>query len=246
MFTPERREEVRARLLALARADEDVAAAALIGSHVAGTEDEWSDVDVTLGIRGDVGAVLERWTRQLYDDFRAIHHWDLPWGSTTYRVFLLPELLQVDISFTPGSDFGPRGRNWQTVFGATVEAPTVEPPAVGALAGLAWTMCLHARRSIERGKPWQAENMISGVRDHVLELASLRLGLPTRYARGADQLPAEVTEPLIDTLVRSLDEPELRRALAAVTWALEAELERSDPELAARLRPTLEEARGRA
>src|ERR671919_1276351 len=169
MFTPERREEVRQRLLDLARAGEDVVAAALIGSHAAGTEDEWSDVDLTLGIRGDLGKAIERWTSRLYGDFRAIHHWDLPWGPTTYRVFLLPELLQVDISFTPEPDFGPRGPNWQTVFGETVEPQTAEPPSVGALAGLAWTMCLHARRSIERWKPWQAENMISGVRDHVLE-----------------------------------------------------------------------------
>jgi hypothetical protein len=244
MFTPERREEVRQRLLDLAREDEDVAAAAIIGSHVAGTEDEWSDVDLTLGVRGDVGAALERWTRRLDDEFAAIHHWDLPWGSTTYRVFLLPELLQVDISFTPESDFGPRGPNWQTVFGETVMTQAGEPPAVGALVGVVWTMCLHARRSIERGKPWQAEHMISGVRDHTLELASLRLGLPTRYARGADQLPSEVTDPLAATLVRSLDEAELRRALAAAVDALAAELERSDPRLAARLRPTLEEAGG--
>ena len=241
MFTPERREEVRQRLLDLARADEDVVAAALIGSHAAGTEDEWSDVDLTLGIRGELGRAIERWTSRLYGDFGAIHHWDLPWGSTTYRVFLLPELLQVDISFTPGSEFGPRGPNWQTVFGETVEPQTAAPPSVGALAGLAWTMCLHARRSIERGKPWQAENMISGARDHVLELACLREGLPTRYAKGADQLPAELTEALEATLVRSLEMAELGTALAAVCQELAAELVRSDPELGARLGPTLAE-----
>jgi predicted nucleotidyltransferase len=239
MFTPERREEVRQRLLDLAREDEHVVAAAIIGSYVAGTEDEWSDVDLTLGIRGEVADALDRWTRRLYDEFEAIHHWDLPWGSTTYRVFLLPELLQVDVSLTPESDFGPRGPNWRTVFGETIDVQPAPPPSVGTVAGLAWTMGLHALRSIARGKPWQAEHMISGVRDHVLELACLRLGYPTRYARGADELPAELTEPLTDALVRSLDESELRRALATVTTALAAELERSDPELAARLRPTL-------
>jgi hypothetical protein len=239
MFTPERRDQVRERLTELAREDEDASAAAILGSHVAGTEDEWSDVDVSLGIRGDLGAAIERWTRRVYDEFAAIHHWDLPSGTTTYRVFLLPELLQVDLSFTPEAEFGPRGPNWRTVFGETVQAQPSPAPSVGGLAGLAWTMALHARRSIARRQPWQAEHMISGVRDHVLALACLRHGFPTRYAKGADRLPAEVTGPLEATLVRSLDEPELRRALAAAVAALAQELQRTDAELAARLEPTL-------
>ena len=239
MFTPERRDDVRQSLLDLAREDADVAAAAITGSYAAGASDEWSDVDLAFGIDGDVAETLDRWTHRLYAEFDVIHHWDLPWGTTTYRVFLLPELLQVDIAFTPESDFGPRGPNWRTVFGTTAETEAGPPPSPDSLAGIAWTMCLHARRSIARGKPWQAEHMISGVRDHVLELACLRLGHPTRYARGADLLPAEVTRPLEATLVRSLEETELRRTLAAVSRALAEELARSDPSLAARLEPTL-------
>ncbi len=102
--------------------------------------------------------------------------------------------------------------------------------------GLAWHHVLHARMCIERCKPWQAEWLISGIREHVLALACLRLGHPTRFAKGADLLPQELTAPLEPTLVRSLDDPELRRALAAAADALAAELERTDPNLASRLR----------
>jgi hypothetical protein len=61
------------------------------------------------------------------------------------------------------------------------------------------------------------------------------------YAKGADLLPAEVTAPLETTLVRSLAEAELRRALADAAAALRAELDRSDSELGARLGPVLTE-----
>jgi len=61
------------------------------------------------------------------------------------------------------------------------------------------------------------------------------------YAKGADLLRAEVTAPLEATLVRSLAEAELRRALAAAAAALKAELDRSDSTLGARLGPMLTE-----
>jgi hypothetical protein len=61
--------------------------------------------------------------------------------------------------------------------------------------------------------------------------------------RCADLLPPELTVSLVPTLVCSLEEPELRRALAAAV-ALAAELERTDVVLAARLQPVLSDAIG--
>jgi hypothetical protein len=171
-----------------------------------------------------------------------VHHWDLPWGSTVYRVFLLATGLEVDVAFTPESDFGPRGPNWRTVFGETVQVAPTPPPSADEVAGLAWNYALSARKYIARGKLWQAEWMISGVRDQMVTLACLRLGHPFRFARGADLLPAEVLEPMEAALVRSVDEAELNRALAGAIAALSDELERTDPALAARLRPVLAEA----
>jgi hypothetical protein len=234
------RDRARERLLELASADEDVTAAANTGSYVSGVGDEWSDIDLAFAIRGELAPALDRWTGLLYQSFAAIHHWDLPFGSTIYRVFLLPNCLEVDIAFTPEAEFGPRGPNWRTVFGETIELAQSGPQARDELVGLAWHHVLHARACIERGKPWQAEWLIGGLRGHVLALACLRLGHTTRYAKGTDLLPPELTAPLEETLVRSLDEDELRRALAAAAVELVAELERTDSALAARLRPTIE------
>jgi hypothetical protein len=100
---------------------------------------------------------------------------------------------------------------------------------------LAWHHVVHARICIERAKPWQAEYWISGVRDQVLALACLRLGLPTSYAKGADALPVEVTSGLEAALVRSLAPEELRRALREAATQLLGELEATDPVLARRL-----------
>jgi len=241
MFTIAQRDRVRERLLELARSDPGVAAAAITGSYAEDAGDEWSDIDLAFAIEGQLAEALELWTKLLDGDFGALHHWDLPWGSTTYRVFLLPGCLEVDIAFAPASEFGPRGPKWRRVFGEAVEVAPSPPPRRDDLIGLAWHHVLHARACIERGKPLQAEWLISGVRDHVLELACLRLGLTTNYAKGTDLLPPEITEPIEATLVRSLDEAELRRALGAAAKVLTDELERAEPALALRLQPTLVE-----
>lgn len=241
MFTAQERDRVRERLLGLARADSAVTGAALTGSGATGGSDQWSDLDLFLGIRGPLGEALDRWTQWLYRDFGAVHHWDLPAGPAVYRVFLLDGWLEVDLGFSPAADFGPRGPQWRTVFGQPVQTPEPAGPDPAHLAGRAWHHALHARISIERDRYWQAEHWISALRDQVLSLACLRLGLPTSYAKGAHLLPPEVTGPLTDALVRLLAEEELRRALRAAADALAAELGRTDPALAGRLTPMLAE-----
>src|SRR2546423_1111033 len=75
----------------------------------------------------------------------------------------------------------------------------------------------------------------------VLALGCRRLGEDALFGRGVDRLPAAVTGPLAEALVRSLDEPELRRALGVATACLISELEAWDPALCARLTPPLHE-----
>jgi hypothetical protein len=241
MFSRGERNHVRDRLLNLAEADASIVGAAIRGSLATGSDDEWSDIDLTFSIEGDLAPVLDRFTAHLYGEFGAIHHWDLQWGSVVYRVFLLPGCLEVDIAFSPASEFGPRGRQWRTVFGDTVRFNPVAPPRADDLAGRAWHHLRCARACIERGALWQAEWLISGVRDNVLALACVRGGQIPRQARGADALPSEVTAPVEEAFIRSLDEPELRRALRAAADALQAEIFRTDPGLAQRLAPTLSE-----
>jgi hypothetical protein len=107
-----------------------------------------------------------------------------------------------------------------------------------------WLYALHARSSIARGKLWQAEYMISGVRDHVLALACVRHGVPAVQGRGMDLLPPEVSAPMTDALVRTLDDAELRRAFRSACVLLLGEVQAADAELARRLSATILELAG--
>lgn len=247
MFTSSRRDDVRQQLLELARQDRQIPAAANTGSYAVDDVDAFSDIDLAFAITGELPAALDRWTELLRRDFGAVQHWDLPVEQTVYRVFLLPDGLEVDIAFTPAVDFGPRGPRWQLVFGAP-EVTGHRPNPGGSdadrhreLVGLAWHHVLHARACIGRGKYWQAEWLIAGVREKVLALSCLRLGYSSSFARGVDQLPAAVSDPLRASLVRTLAPAELRRALAVGVAALLAEVDHTDPELAVSLGPILNE-----
>ena len=243
MFTAEQRDHVRQRFLELAQSDPRVIAGALTGSMAFGSGDEWSDIDVAFGVAEGITpeAVLDDWTHVLAREWGVLDHFDLRSGSSVYRVFLLPSGLEVDAGVTPAEDFGARGPNFRALFGPTQQLEATPQPSSSSLIGLSWHHVLHARASIERHKLWQAEYWISAIRDHTLALACLRLGENAREGRGIDRLSPAVTDPLADALVRSLDEPELRRALAAVTRGLIGELQQWDPSLCARLSPLLHE-----
>jgi hypothetical protein len=93
--------------------------------------------------------VMKDWTRTVVYDFGGIHLFDLPHGSTIYRVFLLPGCLQVDLSFAPAADFGPIGPRFELLFGRAVEKAQAPTPSVSEIFGLAVHHVVRARYSIE-------------------------------------------------------------------------------------------------
>jgi hypothetical protein len=96
---------------------------------------------------------------------------------------------------------------------------------------MAWLHALHVRSSIARGRLWQAEYMLNGLRQHVLALACLRAGLTPHQGRGIDDLPPETLHALIGCLIRSLTPSELKRAFCSTGRALLTEIELADPAL---------------
>jgi hypothetical protein len=241
VYTPEERDGVRARLLERARADDRVTGAALTGSAALGNEDRWSDVDLFLGVAesAELDEVIADWTTSLYEEVEAIHHWDVRAGAALYRVFLLQSGLQVDIAFTPELDFGARSPSFELAFGEPVDVPPPEPPAFADVVGLGWLGLLHARKAIERARPWEAAYWIGSVRDQTITLACLRLGESPYYSRGADALPIGITAPLEETLVCAPRPGELRRALRAARQCLLEEIGQTDAALADRLEQAL-------
>jgi hypothetical protein len=218
VFTVEQRDALRARMLQLAEEDDRVVAGAAVGSLAVDSGDRYSDLDLTFAVTDDVAVavVLEDWTRTLSDELAAVHLVDLERGPTTYRVFLLPDTLQFDLSLTPAARFAPAGPRFRLLFGETVgEGTTPEPPDAGDLFGWGVIYALHARACIERGRVWQAEHYVGAVRDHALSLACLREGTVAVQARGYDDLSAETLARFAETHVAGLDANALRQALAA-------------------------------
>ena len=262
MFTVEQRDALRARMLRLAEDDERVVAGAAVGSLTVGTGDRFSDLDLTFAIADGVpiAKVLGDWTRTLTEELDALQLADLEAGPTTYRVFLMPDALQFDLSMTPATEFRPAGPRFQLLFGETAaDEPEVgsrppgrlfipTPAVAGDIFGWGVIYALHARACIERGRVWQAEHYLGAVRDHALSLACLNRGQVAVQARGYDDLPPDTLAGLDRSHVGSLEPDALREALAACVLALldegaEADLPEADAvaerlaELRERIRP---------
>jgi hypothetical protein len=240
VFSVQDRDRIRDRVLAFAEADKRIVAGAIVGSLALNEGDRWSDLDLTFGVADNFSIfdVLEDWTRQIVDEFDAAHLFDLPSGASIYRVFLLPNCLQFDLSFTPASKFGATSPRFRLLFGNAVEKPYLQSQSAQELFGYAVHHALRARFCIERGRFWQAEYWISSTRDYALAIACHQRALPTSYGRGFDNLPSDVLEPFKSAFVSALKREELLRALkAAIEGLLHVSVEVQ--ELATKVAPQL-------
>ncbi len=237
MFTPDERASLRSDLLEFARQDARITAGAVTGSAAADREDEWSDIDLAFGVAGadDLPNVLADWTARMYDRHSAVHHFDVKSGAWTYRVFLMPSTLQVDLAFVAAAEFRALAPTFCLVFGQANQARHTPPQQTDDLIGMGLLYALHARSSIARHRLWQAEFMISSLRDTALALACLRHGLPAAHARGFDQLPSGVARQFKDSLIGDLGPGELARAFQVATEGFLGEIRIVDRPLAARL-----------
>ncbi|HSH82256.1 MAG TPA: hypothetical protein VLA19_27325 [Herpetosiphonaceae bacterium] len=240
MFSVETRNRIRDRVLQLAAVDTRIVAGAIVGSLAHDAGDRWSDLDLTFAVADTepLHEVLADWTRTIVDELDAAHLFDLPRGASIYRVFLLPGCLQLDLSFTPAAAFGASGPKFRLLFGSAVEKPYAQTQPAHELFGYAVHHALRARFCIERGRYWQAEYWISGVRDYALSLACLRRGLPAHPGRGFDDLPSGVRDGFTGALVTSLERKELMRALGSSIEQLLHDVDEAQA-LAAKVEPQL-------
>jgi hypothetical protein len=240
MFSVEDRERVSNWVRELAESDARIVAGAVVGSLAHSAGDRWSDIDLTFAVADHVAVVevLEDWTRRFIAAFDAAHLFDLPHEASIYRVFLLPNNLQVDLSFTPASRFGAKGPRFRLIFGHANDMPYTPSVSPDELCGHAVHHALRARFCIERKRYWHAEYWISSTRNCALSLACLRLGFPTAYGRGYDDLPAEVHGRFSGSFVVALERGELLRALGVVIEGLVHESVNMAP-LAAKIEPQL-------
>lgn len=246
MFSSKEREEIRAALVRAAETDSSITGAAHLGSAAANRLDDWSDIDLALSISPSaaIDNVIAAWTARMYEDHDAIAHCDVKRGETLYRVFLLRNALQVDLSFWPADRFGATGPKFELIFGRANEPQLSISDSASELISLAWLYGLHARSSIARGRLLQAEYMLSNMRNRTIALACLREGLSTNEARGFDDLSKDQKRRFTECYPRSPDAEELQRALQRTMSAFIEEILLRDSNLAERIGPTLVEIAG--
>jgi predicted nucleotidyltransferase len=190
VFSTSERDDLRDRLIAAARDDERITAAAIVGSGARDAEDAWSDIDLALRLseRLEPHDVAGDWTTKMYECAGAVDHLDVWSGTTLYRVFLLANTLQVDVSFWMSDTFAAVGSSFRLLFGEANDSRPPRASAPGTLVGMGWLYALHARSSIARGRTLQALYMINSLRDQVAALACLRHE-PARSRRSRRRRP---------------------------------------------------------
>ena len=236
IFTPDEREELRQQLVSAAQNDPNLCGAAHTGSGAASRLDRWSDIDLALSLKPDASQeqVIREWTDRLYQH-GAVAHVDVMRGTTLFRVFLLRNTLQVDIAFWREEDFAPIGPNFRLIFGESKLLRPSPPQSPQSLIGMAWLYALHVRSSLARGRILQAEYMLSGMRNHVLELACLRCRVIVQQGRGLDDLPEPERVNAAACVPHSLESTELKRAFQHTMRSLLKEVEFVDRDLGDRL-----------
>ena len=225
MFSLSERDRIHDRVLEIARGDDRVVAAALVGSLAHGDGDRWSDIDLSFAVRDDVSIsdVLDDWTSSVTEALGAVHLLDLVREPIVYRVFLLPECLQLDLSFSPASMFRPTSSRFRLLYGQAGEPLDPEPPPAGELLGWAALYARDVPVSIRRGDVWRAERSLSELRSYALSFACSLRGLPASYGKGHDRLPEAVLARFTGSLASSVEPRELARALTSCVAALRSE-----------------------
>ncbi|MBA3986398.1 MAG: nucleotidyltransferase domain-containing protein [Flavobacteriales bacterium] len=224
MFTIQSRDEVREKIISKAKTDRRIVSAAVIGSYAQDTVDRWSDIDLTFGVDEafSTSSLINSWTDYVLKEFSGIVLFDVQVGNTTYRVIILPGCLQVDLSFSPVSEFGAIGPHFKLLYGGQYEKPQhskqyenlqTKQQLTQEMFGYMVHHILRARFSAERNKLWQAEFWISETRNYALKLACISWGLNSDYGRGFDDLPNNILSAFKNSYVKELSKEEILRVI---------------------------------
>jgi hypothetical protein len=190
--------------------------------------------------------VARDWVDLCEAQFDSAHRYEVAFGTTLVRGFLLSDGVALDVSFTPADDFAvwaPARVLFDRTGSATDAAEHPESWAIvpdwSGEAGFAWHDVLHACAAANRSRLWQSLFYLQRVRNRTLGLASQRHGQDADEFKHVDDLPPSERDPLLAGVVGSLDRHSLIAAIDVTNTAFLAELSRGDPELAARLEEPL-------
>lgn len=183
-----------------------------------------------------------------YREWPVAHHYETEFGSTLVRGYLLRNALLVDMAFTPVDEFKVWApvrvlfdRTGRTTGAAASWSAWTPAPDPGGEAGFAGHDVLHACVAANRGRRLQSLYFLQRIRNRTLALASERHGWDAQDFARVDDLPADETRTIEDTLIASLGRDALLGAVDVAARGFLDELGRHDRALADRLsEPLLE------
>lgn len=222
MFSLNYREDIRNAILLRAKQDERIISAAIIGSYAKGTVDRWSDIDLTFGVDEKylIDDVLCDWTKYVRTEFNGVDLLDVKRGNTIYRVFVLPGNLQMDLSFSPESEFGALNKDFVLLYGKQYEKLQPQNQTVENLFGWIIHHLIRTRYCVERNRLWQAEFWLSEARDYMLKIACMERGLNPDHGRGFDDLPEDILVYASESYIKEVRREEILLSIKRIISAL--------------------------
>jgi len=246
LFSPSERQDILHRLLDAIQSDDRVAGVVLVGSAPVGFEDEYSDIDLSVVVEHghDVAPVFRWWQDHMKDIIPVVHSFETEYAPNNLLCgFLLDNFLEVDIGFLCLQNLVARRERWKVAFDRTGKiegimhttwANRTSPDIRGLYLHLfdsIWHYIMHSAVCTERGQHLRALHYLEELRNRIVEVAGLHLGLETRNFRQADQLPPSLRSALEVTLVSKPERTEILRALKSATTLFFSEAQRLEKTL---------------
>lgn len=230
LFTPEERQQTLDQMLTALQTDDRIAGVLVVGTGAVGFADRYSDIDLAVVVHtaADAPPVYDYWRAEFKTRLPVRHDFEAPRGPNIFLFgLLLDHFLEIDASFQCLDNLVARRARWCIAFDRsnriaeimqtswdTREEPDRQEQYLRWLKSI-WYYITHVTIHAQRGHLWRAVLDLEDLRHRTVILAGLRHDLETRHYREAHRLPPDFLDALQGTLVTSLDEADIIRALRA-------------------------------
>lgn len=204
MFTEKYRESVRNEIINQVRTDPQIFSAASIGSYARNEVDQYSDIDLTFGMAEslEVNSKLNEYKGYIKKAFRGEFLFQLKQDFTLYGVFILPGCLQVDLSFTPQNEFGPKAYPFNIIFGTHTGEKSKSPhDPILEKFGLIVHHILRTKVCMERGQLEKSRHWLKEANKH---MSSYEFASPDLICFETEDLQKELLQKDLNSLIASL------------------------------------------
>ena len=227
-YSPEYRQSTLDRVLDALEADERITGVLVVGSGSVGFDDDYSDIDLCIVCPdGQTLSIYQDWRERFEKLLPVIGCSPVTYGPHSHLyALLLDGFLELDAGFIGMGSLAAKRERWKVAFDRSgniadimtrnwANRPQVDLKSeyLRRADGI-WHHILHVRQALRRRQVWRARHYLETVRNLIMELAGIRLGLEMNHFRDADKLPNELLSDIEQTIPTGIMEAEILHALA--------------------------------